>query len=233
MPPVKILACEVVLDAMRPFLSEDIVTETVPMSLHVNPKALRDDLQVRIDAADGQFDPIVLGFGLCSQATVGLRAACSRLVVARTDDCIGIFLGSRDAYRSQLAEEPGTYFLTRGWAGADIPTPFTEYDRAKKRWGAERAKRLLDSMLQHYRRLVYINTPGEDLVDERHDFAKDASERFSLRYEELPGDTALIEELVRGPWGERCVVVEPGEKVVLGSFFENKTESRDEDGRNA
>ena len=219
----KIIACEVVIDAMQAFLPDDVETETLPMSLHVNPKALRRKLQQRIDELDGNYDPIVLGFGLCSQATVGLRATHSRLVIAQTDDCIGVFLGSRDAYRQQLAKEPGTYFLTCGWAGANNGTPFNEYERARERWGAARAKRLLNTMLQHYKRLVYINTAGKDKHLEAHDYARDIANKYSLHYEELEGKTDLIKKLIHGPWDKsldgQCVLVPPGETVKLENFM--------------
>lgn len=222
-PRKKIIACEVVIDAMQAFLPADVETETLPMSLHVNPKALRRKLQQRIDELDGDYDPIVLGFGLCSQATVGLRATQSRLVIARTDDCIGIFLGSREAYRKQMEKEPGTYFLTCGWAGANSGTPFNEYERASERWGPARAKRLLSTMLRHYRRLVYINTAGKDKQAEAHDYARDIAAKYSLRYEELEGKTDLIEKLIYGPWDESsgglCLLVSPGETVKLEHFM--------------
>jgi len=199
----KIIACEVVIDAMQAFLPDDVETETLPMSLHVNPKALRQKLQERIDALDGIYDPIVLGFGLCSQATIGLRATHSRLVIARTDDCIGIFLGSRDAYRQQMMKEPGTYFLTCGWAGANSGTPFNEYERSRERWGAERAKR--------------------EAHLEAHDYARDIADKHSLHYEELEGQTNLIKKLIHGPWDDDCVLVPPGETVKLENFMTGNT----------
>ena len=215
----KVIACEVVIDAMQAFLPDDVETETLPMSLHVNPKELRRKLQQRIDELDGIYDPIVLGFGLCSQATIGLQAAHSRLVIARTDDCIGIFLGSRASYRQQMAKEPGTYFLTCGWAGANSGTPFNEYERSRERWGAERAKRLLKTMLRHYRRLVYINTAGKEAHLEAHDYARGIADKHSLHYEELEGQTDLIKKLIHGPWDDDCVLVPPGKTVKLEDFM--------------
>jgi hypothetical protein len=219
----KLIACEVVIDAMQAFLPADMETETLPMSLHANPKQLRHKLQQRIDELDGVYDPIVLGFGLCSQATVGLRASHSRLVMARTDDCIGMFLGSRDSYREQIRKEPGTYFLTRGWLGANGGTPFDEHERAKERWGESRAKRLLNTMLRHYRRLVYINTAGGERQPEAHDQAREIADRHSLQYEELEGKTDLIEQLIHGPWDDLCFQVQPGEAVRLDNFISRNT----------
>ena len=73
-------------------------------------------------AAAPKVGTIILGYGLCSRAVVGLRAEGCTLVVPRVDDCIAIFLGSGDAYRTQHCSEPGTYYLTKGWIEAgDAP----------------------------------------------------------------------------------------------------------------
>jgi hypothetical protein len=151
--------------------------------------------------------------------------------MARTDDCIGIFLGSRGAYRQQLDFEPGTYFLTRGWADEKQPTPFNEFERVRKRWGAERAKRLLDRMLQRYRRLIYINTAGAESSSEANGYARNMAERFSLSYEELEGKTTLIRKLMEGPWDDQCLVVQPGECIKLESFMSAKSHGRQAIGR--
>ena len=58
-------------------------------------------------------------------------------------------------------------------------------ERSRERWGAERAKRLLKTMLRHYRRLVYINTAGKEAHLEAHDYARGIADKHSLDYEEL------------------------------------------------
>jgi hypothetical protein len=53
-------------------------------------------------------------------AVVGLRAAMSTLIVPRTDDCIALLLGSQENYKKHLKQEPGTYFLSKGWIESGI-----------------------------------------------------------------------------------------------------------------
>jgi len=113
----KVLACATVIEEMLPLLPPDVSYEVLDFGLHVNPAALKQALQEAIDRAAGSadVDVIILGYGFCSMAVMGLRANGCTLVVPRVDDCIAIFLGSGAAYRQQVHSEPGTYYLTKGW----------------------------------------------------------------------------------------------------------------------
>ena len=135
MPPrTKIIACQVFVEELRSMLPDDVAVETLEMSLHERPRSLRQMLQESVDASAG-YDTIIVGYGMCGQAAVGLRATHSRLVLPRVDDCIAMFLGSRAAYRTEHQKEAGTYFLTKGWIGSGVTTPFSAYDAVRQRWG--------------------------------------------------------------------------------------------------
>jgi hypothetical protein len=115
MGPVQtvIIACKTIVNEMLPFLSPDTTYQSVEPGLHLQPEKLRSALQAMIDDITAHTATIVLGYGLCSMGVIGLQAACSTLVVPRQDDCIAIFLGSRRAYKMELNQEPGTYFLNQ------------------------------------------------------------------------------------------------------------------------
>ncbi len=216
----KVIACQIFVEELRPLLPDDAELDTIQMSLHERPRSLRELLQERIDGS-ADCDTIVLGYGACGQATVGLRATHSRLVLPRVDDCIGMFLGSRAAYRAQHEAEPGTYFLTKGWVGAGLTTPFSSYDALRERWGTERADRVRAAMLGRYRRLAFVRT-GEVDDPELADAsaaAQHTAERFSLRYDEIDGSRDLVRPLLYGPWDERFVVVPAGGTVRLTDFL--------------
>ena len=215
---VKVIACPVVLEELSPFLPvQGVETQALDLGLHTKPKELQTALQAAVDSTGPGFDAVVLGYGLCSKAVVGVVAQHCQLVVPRVDDCIGLFLGSHDAHREQLRCEPGTYYLTKGWIDAG-DSPFVEYDHRCERWGIERADRLMGTLLKHYTRLVFIRTGqnGELAPYQRH--ARDTASRFKLRYEELKGSPALVEKILRGPWDEDFVVVAPGDAVPFESF---------------
>lgn len=220
-PRTKVIACRVVAEELERLLAPGVAIESLEMSLHDRPRGLRSVLQEAIDACAGRYDTVVLGYGLCGQAVVGLRASGCRLVIPRADDCIGILLGSREAHRARLREEPGTFFLTKGWIGEGVSTPFRDYDRAAERWGKARADRMLGTLLRHYRRIVLIRTGDERGLEADRAHAARLAARFGLRLEEVEGTDTLVERLVTGPWDERFVVVPPGATVTIDEFIGN------------
>lgn len=91
----KVLACATVIEEMLPLLPPDVSYEVLDFGLHVNPQALKQALREAIDRAAGSadVDVIILGYGFCSMAVMGLRANGCTLVVPRVDDCIASFFG--------------------------------------------------------------------------------------------------------------------------------------------
>jgi hypothetical protein len=212
-----VMACATVIEEMLPHLPAGVDHRVFDFGLHVNPEKLRRTLQQAIDEVSGQYDTIILGYGLCSQAVIGIKANQCTLVVPRVDDCIAIFLGSRSAYKVQSQAEPGTYYLTKGWIEVG-DTPFAEYDRMIQRYGPERAERIMNLMLANYKRLALINT-GQYELERYRDYARRTAERFGLRYEEVEGSNALVKKMIYGPWDDDFVVVKPGEMIQYEHFF--------------
>jgi len=207
----KVIACATVIEEMLPLLPPDVDHRVLDFGLHVNPEALQRALQEAIDAWATLAETILLGYGLCSQAVVGLRANDCTLVVPKVDDCIAIFLGSEEAYKAQSRTEPGTYYLTKGWIEAG-DSPFGEYDSLVKQYGEKKAQWLMGKMLKNYTRLALINT-GQYELERYRDYSRRTAERFGLRYEEIPGSDALITKLLHGPWDDDFVVARPGETI--------------------
>jgi len=217
----KVLACATVIEEMLPLMPPGMTHQVLDFGLHVNPESLKAALQQAIDCAAAATTPkvgtIILGYGLCSMAVVGLRAEGCTLVVPRVDDCIAIFLGSGDAYRAQHYSEPGTYYLTKGWIEAG-DVPFADYDRLVERYGEERAEWVLREMLKNYTRLALINT-GQYEMDHYRTYSRRTAARFDLRYEEIPGSNALIKKMLYGPWDGDFLITRPGQEISYADFM--------------
>ncbi len=213
-----VIACATVIEEMMPHLPPETRHEVLDFGLHVNPEALRGSLQDAIDRASETAETIILGYGLCSQAVVGLRANGCTLVVPKVDDCIAIFLGSGEAYRAQARSAPGTYYLTKGWIEAG-DSPFAEYDSLAALYGEEKARRLMSRVLKNYTRLALINT-GQYELERYRDYSRRTAERFGLHYEEIPGSDALVKRMVHGPWDADFVIARPGETIRYLDFRE-------------
>ena len=213
-----VIACATVIEEMRQGLPAGTRCHVLDFGLHINPQKLKRVLQETVDALAPEVDTILLGYGLCSMAIVGLEARECTLVVPKVDDCIAIFLGSGAAYREQARREPGTYYLTKGWieAGDD---PFSEYDGLVEQYGKDKARWLMGQMLKNYTRLALINT-GQYDIERYRAYSQHTAARFGLRHEEIPGSTALIQKMLNGPWDEDFVVARPGETI---SYLDFKT----------
>jgi hypothetical protein len=216
----RVIACETVIEEMLPFLPEDVPHEVLDFGLHINPAELKKVLQDKIDEASPKADVLLLGYGLCSMAVVGLKATTATLVIPRTDDCIAIFLGSCNAYKEQSKKEPGTYYLTKGWIEAG-DTPFEEHKLLIEKYGEEKAERMTRLMLKNYKRLAFINT-GVYEIERYRDYSRKTAEKFKLRFEEIDGSPALVKKMVFGPWDEEFVVVSPGQTVEYKDFTNHK-----------
>lgn len=212
----RVIACATVIEEMLPFLPTDVPHEVLDFGLHINPIELKKVLQEKIDEASKSADVLLLGYGLCSMAVVGLKATTATLVIPRTDDCIAIFLGSCNAYKEQARKEPGTYYLTKGWIEVG-DTPFEEHNLLIEKYGEAKAERMTRLMLKNYKRLAFINT-GVYEIERYQEYARKTAEKFELRFEEINGSPDLVKKMVFGPWDGEIVVVSPGETVSYQDF---------------
>lgn len=213
----KIIACATVAEELRLMGVPEGELLELEFGLHVYPDKLRETLQGEIDAVPGEGD-IVLGYGLCSNAAVGLVSRTHRIIIPRVDDCIALFLGSRREHLRRLWEEPGTYFLTKGWIRA-AELPINDYLRMVERYGEERALRVTRVMLANYKRVVLINT-GNYRLDEFRAAARSMADTLELNYEEIPGSNRMLRAMLDGDWDSEYVIVEPGEETTLAMFLE-------------
>ena len=216
----RVIACATVIEEMLPFLPEDVTSDTLDFGLHLRPGELKKVLQAKIEEASGQADVLLLGYGLCSMAVVGLQATTAHLVIPRVDDCIAIFLGSCAAYKEQAQKEPGTYYLTKGWIEVG-DSPFSEYQRLVEKFGEAKAERITRLMLKNYTRLGFINT-GQYEIERYRDYARMTAEKFNLRFEELDGSPALVKKMVFGPWDDEFLVAEPGQIIQYTDFVQSR-----------
>jgi hypothetical protein len=212
----KLIACATVIEEMLPLMPPSMQYQKLDFGLHVNPKELKITLQEAIKSSSSSADFLILGYGLCSQAVVGLKAENCSLIIPRVDDCIAIFLGSADKYQQQLRHVPGTYYLTKGWIESG-DTPFDEYNNLEKMYGIGRAREILSKILKNYTRLALINT-GQYKIDNYREHARGLASRFDLQFEEIPGSDSLIKAMLYGPWDDRFVVAGPHQTIEFCDF---------------
>lgn len=220
----QVIACATVIEEMLPLLPEDVPYEVLDFGLHLRPADLKIALQSKIDEASQHADVLLLGYGLCSMAIVGLKATTATLVIPRVDDCIAIFLGSSEAYKAQAKKEPGTYYLTKGWIEVG-DNYFEEHKRMVEKLGEEKAWRLTGLMLKNYKRLGFINT-GQHGLERYRKYARHKAREFGLRFEEIKGSPDLVRKMIHGPWDEEFLVISPGQTITYKDFANSSTRGK-------
>ncbi len=223
--PTVVLSCSVLQDLLGKRLPAGMPVTWMDITLHNTPKKLAAALQEQLDSI-AQPSTVIVGYGLCGNGLVGVKAGAHTLVIPRTHDCVAIFLGSHQRYVQRFFANANTYYLTKGWLDAK-DEPLADYLDYVKQFDEETADYLVEMKYKHYRKLCMVGFSQEELDGCRADAMKVADfckQRFGMDYEETIGTTELIEALVRMP--ERLdsgdpefVVVPPGGEIALEMFL--------------
>ena len=159
----------------------------------------------------------MLGYGLCGNGLDGIEAVKHTLIIPKADDCVAIFMGSRQRYLDQFHKFPGTYYLTKGWfeVGSD---PLSEYENLVEKYGSETADYLMEVQFQHYKNLTFVAHNQDDLNSYRPRALEVASycKRFGMKYEEYLGSDDFIRDITHvldmqhTSTSESFIVIQPG-----------------------
>lgn len=214
-----LIACEVVIKEMSHLIPHHLPVHTIDPSLHVSPDRLRAVIQEAIDKKEQDYSTILLGFGLCSKALEGLKTSRAQMVYPLVDDCIGLFMGSRAAHLELTRDEPGRFFLSRGWIEAGT-TPFEELKAIAERCGMEKAVEMTRKLLAHYRALSFIYIPGAGDLSEFKAYAEQKAAEFDLRYGEIQGTSSLFTDMLKGRQSKYLKRLSPGDEIRFESFMQ-------------
>lgn len=208
------------------------VVDVVNLSaaLHAEPLTLGERIQQQVDAAGPGIDAVVLGYGLCGGATAGLTARSVPVVLPRAHDCVTIFLGDRERYRTEHETTPGTYWYVqdqmdrgndlKGWLLGDAArSDDVEATRADyvERFGEENAAYLMEVLGEwrtRYERGAFLDT-GLAPADEAARQARKESERRGWRFERTLADLKLVRQLLYGDWNDDFQILQPGERLEM------------------
>lgn len=177
------------------------------------------------------YDAILLLYGLCGNATVGLRARRTRLVMPRAHDCCTILLGSKGQFAEHFGDAPstpfssvgyierGNYFLRTADGGGSEVQPGSAYQELVEKYGEEDAKYIWEEMNPSHgnNKAVFIDIPETShlgLAAKFHDKAASAG----MEPVRLTGSLRLIDGLLRGDWDEKEYLVVPPTNAIEGVY---------------
>ncbi len=228
-----VIACEVFCREFRAYsaTSRHLIDITFQaFGLHDTPDLLRQETQEAIDKVPSDsYNYILIGYGLCSRGTAELVARDTPLVMVRAHDCITFFLGSKERYTEQFTAQPGTYYYSSGWIErkegsseqghmrfVKLEQKQQRYESYVEQYGEDNAKYLIDmetQWLNNYSRGAFIDLGIGDR-DAYRAFVQEYAKKHDWDYQEIIGDTSLIDSFLAGDWDDdRFLVVPPGQMV--------------------
>jgi succinate dehydrogenase flavin-adding protein (antitoxin of CptAB toxin-antitoxin module) len=211
-----VIACQVLEHQISSLVKPPCDIVYLEQCLHCSPDKLRVKLQDLILDHDN-YPVILLGFGLCGKAVVGVRAVVAqKIIIPRIEDCIGLLLGSRMRYYQELRQTPGTYFFTKAWIEL-AEDPLKEYYKMLDRYDEETARWAARESLKYYKRAVFLKTP--ELDKSSCDYVQEFARFFNLNYVEMDVCLSYLQKLFWGSWDEEFIVIDSGQTVTEDLFF--------------
>ena len=224
--PIALIACRVLEEEIGILMTDPsriAHREFFEVGLHDQPAVLRARLAEAIARAeeDPTAEAVVLVYGLCGLALVGLAPRRLPLVVPRAHDCVTLFLGSKERYAACMQAEPGAYWYTPGW-NKERRVPGPERERKLRaeyaaKFGEDEVEALLEmdreAFAQHScAAYTDLGTPAGD--DSNRRYAESCAAALGWRFAHHPGDSTLLRDLLDGRWDpERFLIVRPGEQI--------------------
>ncbi len=197
MLPLTVIACKIFQGLIESYLPPEAAARAtfLDYGLHATPKKLRLAVQEQIDVLP-EPSLVLLGYGLCGNGLDKISAGVHTLLIPRTDDCIGVLLGSYQRYREEFDSQPGTYYLTKGWLEAGS-NPLQEYEQMVAKYGQAMADYIIDTQYKHYKRLALVAHTPEDMERYRQQAQRVAHfcGRWGVTYAELLGSKAYVARL--------------------------------------
>lgn len=221
-----VISCSVLEDLLGKRLAEGVPAVWLDIMLHNTPKKLGVTIQEAIDAI-AEPSTIVLGYGLCGNGLVGVKAGVHTLVIPRTHDCVAIFLGSHQRYVQRFFASPNTYYLTKGWIDAR-DEPLADYQAYVTEYDEETADYLFEMKYKHYRKICLVGFSQQELDDYRERalaVVNFMDQRFGgVILEETIGSPALVDAIAQRPASpgasdDEFVVIDPGGEISQELFM--------------
>jgi len=217
----KIIACGSIKPELENIKREDdnAEIEFLPQNLHRAPQKMVGFIQQALDKVNEDIEKVILGYGLCSNGIVGLKAPKQGLYIPRTHDCVAFYLGSRKKYYDIFSKHPGTYHLTPSWIDNEKDPLGLIENEYTRRVGREMAEETMQYEIRNYEYISFINTGAGD-TEKYRKRAKANASYFNKKFIEYNGSDEYFRKMLYGPYDKTdFIYIEPNCKVQQNEFL--------------
>jgi hypothetical protein len=181
---------------------------------------LRAEIQKELDRTDPErHEGVMLGYGLCSNAIVDLKAPV-KMIIPKTHDCIAILLGSKERYNRMFKEKPAIFYSSPGWVErgtvyAGDGDRVSQYEQMVKKYGEKKAKRLVELTNVYYKNytdFLHIDTKVCNPEFFRGS-AKETAKEIGLEYKETDGTVDFLLRMFNLELDKDFLIVPPNTAV--------------------
>ena len=134
---LKFICCDVFARIACDLVSKSpniVDIEFVPMLAHVEPIKLKEMIREKIDSiadeSGRRYDAVILGFGLCGNAVIGLTCPI-KMIIPRAHDCCTIHMGSKERFLAEFQNILSARWCSTGYfeRGRLLHTGFTDLEQ--------------------------------------------------------------------------------------------------------
>lgn len=234
----KLISCEIFCREMCLAVARSanrIDVEFLPKGLHdIGAEGMCQRVQQVVDrVASSSYEVVLMGYGLCNNGVQGLRSGPLPLVIPRVHDCIGLFFGSHERYKTYFDAHPDSFYLTTGWLERDELNEELKplaighqmgmdlsWEELVERYGEENARFLYDQLCnttKNYQRFTFIamGLAGEEAF-EAH--GRREAEARGWAFEKVEGRMDMVHRLLSGTWDDREFLVVPPFHQIKASY---------------
>ena len=208
----------------------------VPMMAHTDPEELKRLISEKISNSTSEssrpYDAVILGFGLCGNAVIGLSCPLP-MVIPRAHDCCTIHMGSKENFLAEFGNSLSMKWGSTGYhertRAIDSTYSFSdqldnyktsaEYMGYLEQYDEETAEYLWQTLHPKLdsKESVYIKIDGYEFSDS-YECYKSEMDKADISLKSVDGNVSLLKALTDGEWDdERFLVIPPG-KAIAGVY---------------
>ena len=185
----------------------------IEKGLHEYPDKLKVELEKHLPAYEDK-DFIILIYGMCGYAVIGLESPHAVLAEPKFDDCVRMLMCCEQG--KPIPTKGNHFYFTKEWTDSD-KFILKEFERYIEDYGEEDGRAIADMMVGSYEAMDFIEDGTYDAAQVCASIAP-AAAAYGLSCQCVQGTIRVLEKLLLAQWDDEILVVPPGKCIQMSDF---------------